>query len=180
MAITPWVVGERVTAARLNSMVTEIADNANKPICQLVQQTAQTGWTSGTLTDVTFGTGSEIIDTDGAHNESSNTARIVIGVKLGWWAVQGLYCPPGNGNTTLLRALIAKNGSALTGSLQGNSYASNSGFFGLATRNFLVEATSATDYITLQGYQTASAGTIGTAINTYIACSLTATWVRPS
>jgi hypothetical protein len=150
-------------------------------MCHLVQQTAQTGWTSATATAVTFGASSEVIDTEGAHDTGSNTSRIVIGKRLGWWEISGVYCPPSNTATTLVRAIIYKNGVFVPGSFAGLPFASTSALIGITTPVVPVQATSATDYVELFGYQTAASGTIGTAgLNTYVACSLTAIWKSTS
>jgi hypothetical protein len=146
-------------------------------MCHLVQTIAQTGWTSATLNAVTFGSGSEVIDTDGMHDTGSNTSRIVIGNRLGWWEISGVYVPVNQNANTNLRAVLRKNGSDINGSFSG-LYVSSPGtaFVGVTTPRVLVQATSVTDYVELMGYQTAASGTIGTAVNTYVTSSLTAVW----
>lgn len=154
------------------------------PVCQLVQQAgaSQSGWTSATPTAVTFGAGSEAVDTHNAHDVSTNNSRITIGVKLGWWLVEGVYVPANQNNTTLIRAILAKNGTSIPGSFTGLPFptAPGTALIGITTRSILIEATSASDYVELQGYQTAASGTIGTAVSSYATSSLTATWQRPS
>ncbi len=160
------------------------ATDVETPICQLTQQAGanQSGWTSATPTAVTFGVGSEDVDSHNAHDTGSNTSRIVIGVKLGWWQVEGVYVPVNQNNTTLIRAILGKNGSLITGSFTGLPFptAPGTSLIGITTRSMLIEATNANDYIELFGYQTAASGTIGTAVNSYVASSLTAVWQRPS
>ncbi len=152
------------------------------PMCHLVQQVAQSGWTTSTPTAVTFGSGSEVIDTDALHDTSTNTSRVVIGKKLGWWEVSGVYCPAGaNTATTLVRSMIYKNGNLIAGAFAGIPQSSITAFVAVPTPVILVEATSVTDYVELMGFQTAGSGTIGTAgINIYVASSITAVWQRPS
>ncbi len=152
-------------------------------LCQLVQQTgaAQTGWTSATPTAVTFGVGSETVDTHNAHDTGSNTSRINIGVKLGWWHIEGVYVPVNQNNTTLIRAIVGLNGNLIPGSFTGLPFTSpGTSLIGITTRAILVEATSASDYVELYGYQTAGSGSIGTAVNSYAASSLSAIWQRSS
>ena len=150
-------------------------------LCHLVQQAQQTGWTSATATAVTFGAGSEVVDTDSLHDTGSNTSRIVIGKRLGWWEVSGVYCPPSNSATTLVRAILYRNGALIPGSFAGLPFASTTALIGVATPTVEVEATAVTDYVELMGYQTAASGTIGTVgLNSYVACSLRARWVRES
>lgn len=160
----------------------DIAPIARPSICQLVQTSAQTGWTSGTLTIVNFGTSSEIIDTDTLHDSSSNTGRIVIGKRLGWWKLSGTYVAASNGATTLLRAGLRKNGSGgeITGSFAALPVSLNSGIASLATPVFEVEATNSLDYVELMGYQIAASGTIGTSVASYLASSFNAQWIRES
>ena len=63
-----------------------------------------------------------------------------------------------------------------------DSYSSFAGgFLAVASGTVLVQASSATDYVELLGYQLASGGTIGTAVSApLIVSSLTATWLRPA
>lgn len=175
-----WTTGERVTAAKLNLVSAEIDYNGNPSACYLLQQTAQTGWSSGTNTAITFGSGSEVLDTDALHDTSTNNTRIVIGKRLGWWQVCGVYCAPNNGNTTLLRCVVGKNGSALNGGMTSIPFSGSSAFITMPSPVVMVEATSATDYVELYGYQTAGAGTLGTAVAGGIASGFNAVWVRPS
>lgn len=148
-----------------------------RPMCCVVQQAAQTGWTTGAATAVTFGVGSEVVDTDSLHNESSNTSRIVIGGKLGWWQISGNFCPATNAAATSLRSILYLNGVAINGSFGGATGASS--FLGVPTPAITVRATSATDYVELYGLVVAASGTLGTSISApYVASSLTAIYLR--
>lgn len=149
------------------------------PMVHLVQQTAQTGWTTATSTAVTFGTGSTVIDTGSFHSESSNTSRVVIGKQLGWWQIGACYCPQGNSNTTYARGIIYKNGVAnpVNGAFGGQVLSNAAGFVGVAVPVTLVQATASTDYIELYGQQHATSTPIGTAVSSgFVACTLTAIW----
>lgn len=71
MSIT-YAVGQRLTATLLQTL----ADyTVNKPLVRLVQQSAQS-LTDNTDTALTFGAGSEDIDTDNFHDETTNNTRI--------------------------------------------------------------------------------------------------------
>lgn len=166
-----FLTGQRLTADVLNAAL-------EPSICMVAQQTVQTGWTADALTGVTFGTSSTAIDTDGIHSESSNTTRLVIGGKLGWWQINGVFVPVTNASITRYRSVIGKNGTAVAGSFSGVTKASGS-FDGVSTPVVLVQATVSTDYVELFG-AVGGTGTLGSGINTYIASSLTAIWVRPS
>lgn len=156
-----------------------LASDLNAPTCHLVQQSAQTGWTSNTMTVVTFGSGSEVLDTDTLHDTASNNSRIVIGKRLGWWKISGVYAGASNSATSILRSCISKNGTEIDGSFGGIQLSSTGSLYTVATPTILVQATSATDYIELKGSQSAGSGTIGTLVSGTARCSLTAIW-KPS
>lgn len=177
-SVTDWLVGEDITDVRLN----EIHDYLRwgfetRPFLHLVQQSAQTGWTTATDTAVTFGSGSEVIDNTSDHSTSSNTSRVLIGNTLGWYQVSGVYAAPSNTNTTTLRASIGLNGAVYDGSKTSQQLTMFSGTPSTATGTVLIEATSASDYVELLGYQTASAGTLGTGVTADIASSLTVIYI---
>ena len=176
--ITAKAVGDDVTAAWADEIDTAVSFFvANRPILHLVQQSAQTGWTTTTYTAVTFGTSSETVDRDAAHSTSSNTSRVVIGNTLGWYRVSGIYCSPGNTNTIAIGAAIYLNGSAVMGSAVRHYQSSSSNTFTAEVPPILIQATSSSDYVELMGYQNASAGTIGTNVSSPMASSLTVEWV---
>lgn len=162
----------------------DVADAVKPPICHLVQQAgaAQTGWTTLVANAITFGAGSEVIDSDGLamHDTAALTSRLIIGKKLGWWKVSGVYCPAQNANQLQARAYIGKNGTAINGSYGGQGANAGAVFMGITTPVIEVEATAVTDYVELYALMQAAAGTIGTAVNSYVASSLTAEWTRPS
>lgn len=147
-------------------------------ICFCVQTAAQTGWTSATYTPITFT--SEIVDSAGIHDNSSNTARFIIGNKLGWWKVNGVYVPASNNATTLKRGVLRKNGTEINGSFNGDIQSAGTAIVGQSAGTVLVEATAAADYIEICGYQTAASGTIGTAVSGSAASSIALEWLRPS
>lgn len=163
--------GDRILPSDHNDVI-------DRPMCHIVQQTVQTGWTTNTLTPVTFGASSEVIDTGTFHDTGSNTSRIVIGKKLGWWAVSGSFCPAANGSATSMRGVLGKNGSAIQGSFAGGPPFNI--FWGITTNTVLVEATAAADYVELFGLVISASGTLGTSVNSYVASSLTAIWQRAS
>lgn len=168
MAIVPVVptkaVGDLVTAADWNDWVKGTRDFliGTRPLTQIVQGTAQTGWTSGTYTAITFT--NEDLDRDGTHSTTTNTSRIVIGGTLGWWRIGGLYASPSNAATTILRAAIALNGTRVNGSI-GSMTPGGAAAISIATQMVMVEASAAGDYVELLGWQTAGSGTIGTSVS---------------
>ena len=135
---------------------------------------------AATFTSVTFGASSEVIDRDTQHSTASNTSRVVIGDTLGWYKVSGLYVTASNSATTLVRCGITFNGTIINGSCASVSPNATSSVQALATATVLVEATSSTDYVELQGLMTAGSGTIGTAVGAQISPSLTVEYVGKS
>lgn len=164
--------GSEVSAVDLNSTVPSL--------CHCVAQAAQTGWTTATITAITFTTGSTVTDTDSIHSESSNTSRFVIGKRLGWWEVSGVYTPSQPSVTAAqIRAAIYKNGAAVPGSFNGGPGATV--FQGVPTPTVEVEATASTDYIELMGYMSSTGTPIGTAISSpYVYSSIRLKWIRTS
>jgi hypothetical protein len=148
-----------------------------RQIAHLVQQTAQTGWTTTTFTAITFGTSSETVDRDGQHSTSTNTSRIVIGGTLGLYAVTGTYGAAANAAATLLRAAIALNGTRILGGLSTTSPASSASALSVSTPWVVVQAGASGDYVELQGYMVAASGTIGTGVSANHTSTLTAIWL---
>lgn len=147
-------------------------------ICHCVQTVVQTGWTSATYTPITFT--AEVVDSHGIHDTGSNTARFIIGTRLGWWKVSGVYVPAANTARTLKRAVLRKNGTEINGSFNGDFEATSSVIVGEESPVIFVEATNASDYVELCGYMTAASGTLGTAISASAGSSITLEWKRPS
>lgn len=173
---TTWATAKKISAALLNLISTGIAwFLSDKPLCQVRQSTAQTGWSSGAATAVTFTT--EDIDRDGQHSNSTNTSRINIGNTLGWYRVAGVYVSAGNTATVQVRVYLAKNGTLVPGSMAGTNPASASGALAVPTPSMLIEATDAADYVELMGVQFAGSGTIGTAVGSPIMSTLNAEWI---
>ena len=173
-----WSTNVKITAANLQSMSDGINwDFATRPIGFFVQQTAQTGWTSGTLTAITFGASSEVIDRDGQHSTASNTSRVVIGNTLGWYRVSGTYVAAVNANVTRLQARIELNGAAVDGSFAGVGISGNF-THAITTGTALVQSTLATDYVEITAAETVSSGTpIGTAVSTGAHSTLLVEWL---
>lgn len=158
-----WAVNEDITAADLQAMSDAVTwDFATRPVAFMAQAVAQTGWTTGIFTPVTFTT--EVIDRDAQHSTSVNTSRVTIGTTLGWYRVSGVYVPAGNSAATLVRANLALNGTAIGGSYASMSPASTSSTLGVTTGPVVVQATLSTDYVELNGAVSAASGTLGTSV----------------
>ncbi|WP_433445720.1 hypothetical protein [Nonomuraea sp. CA-141351] len=84
-----WVVGELLTAAKLN---TDVRDGLNfllRPPLFHAKQFGSQSIPNATFTDITFGVGSEEIDSDGGHVDSPNPERYVVQT-AGWYHVEGI------------------------------------------------------------------------------------------
>lgn len=168
-----FFAGDELDAADLNAAINAIG-------CRATQSVAQTAWTAGTYTTVTFT--AEDFDwgpSGGAlHDTSTNTSRINIGNKLGLWMVQGTIPFTQSANFNRHVAHLTLNGTAINGAI--NS-------LGLATAQFIVVstpwtpviATSASDYVEMQGLVTRSTGAdvIGTVVATELRASLSAIYL---
>lgn len=173
-------VGGKIPAATWNDDVRDAVNffTANRPLTYLTQAVAQTGWVSAAVNDVTFST--EVLDRDGQHSTASNTHRVVIGNTLGWYRVSGSVVFAANTAITFLRVSLSLNGTVIDGSwaslgvVSGTLSASSTA---LSTNSVLVQATAASDWVSLQAAVTAASGTLGTAVSGGAKCSLTVEWM---
>lgn len=89
---------------------TVVQSSSAKPLVRLIQQIAQS-LASGTITALTFGAGSEDIDTDGYHDTATNPSRVTPLV-AGYYRLTAGINFVASGTTTGIQALTAKNGVA--------------------------------------------------------------------
>lgn len=92
-----------------NDINTLITLTLNRPLVRLIQQAAQSIATT-TDTALTFGAGSEDIDTHGFHDTSTNNTRITPTV-AGYYQLYGVVWWGNADNITSYHAGIGKNGS---------------------------------------------------------------------
>lgn len=97
--------GEEVAAADINEV---IAGTTGKPVVRLIQQSAQSV-SDATATLLSYGSGSEDIDTHGFHDTSTNPTRITPTV-AGYYRCTVTYHTVSAAYTQLLVG-IRKNGS---------------------------------------------------------------------
>lgn len=86
------------------------ASDFDRPLCRLVQQSAQSIGTSDT--PLTFGASSENYDPFGLHDETTNNTRITFD-RAGIWLVKGTVFIQSNTAVTSLVATIAINGGVV-------------------------------------------------------------------
>jgi hypothetical protein len=145
---------------------TDLVDLAARPgtlSCRVTQSAAQTGWTTGAFTNITFG--AEDYDWGNLFAVGTSATKLMLGqAALGLWLIGGHFVPAGNAGATLLRARYTFNGTAVNGATPsfGNSVSS---ILGLAMTPTPVITTASTDSVELQGLVTAASGTLGTAVS---------------
>ena len=130
-----------------------------KPKVKLVQQTAQS-LTHNTDTPLTFGTGSEVIDSRGWHNESSNTTRVTPDIP-GWYLCIGLVFVEGANTVTNIGACVRLNGTVQSPRQRMPIPATT--FTKSVQITNSVPCNGTTDYLELAGYQFDT--TAGTPLN---------------
>jgi hypothetical protein len=139
------------------------AATTGRPVVKLVQQagSSQTGLATATDAAITFGSGSEEIDTHNWHDVSTNNTRITIGT--GWGGVYRVdikIIMAFSTTITSINACLRKNGSNLERS--GNTKPN-------ATANVNVAATPLSTLVTL------AAGDYIEAVTTFVASANQAT-----
>jgi hypothetical protein len=151
-------VGSKLSAADWNTFVKANDDFFiyNRPLCVLKQGTVQS-LTTSTLTPITFDL--ETLDRDNQHSTATSTDRVVIGNTLGWYRVTGSVAYTGNAAGDR-RAVIYLNGVATNG--YSISHPSSTSLISTMVVGY-VQATSATDYVQLYGWQSS-----GVALNTVV------------
>lgn len=89
----------------------DVADAIRPPVTRLVQQAAQS-LANGANAAITFGAGSEEIDTHSFHDTSTNTTRITP-TKAGRYRVRVTVAVAANSTVSLLTAFVGKNGASV-------------------------------------------------------------------
>jgi hypothetical protein len=156
MSIKTWATGERVTAAKLNT----IRDELDKPLCKLVQQVAQS-IANSTDTALTFGTGSEDFDTHGFHSETTNNTRITPSV-AGYYLCYGTFFMSPGAYTSVI-ATIAKNGTVVPPRSRFRPEVTAPNLGTSVPVSVILAMNGSTDYVELFGQQSS-----GGAVNTNV------------
>jgi hypothetical protein len=135
----------------------DVADAIRPPITRLVQQAVQSA-ANATNAAITFGAGSEEIDTHGFHDTAVNPTRITP-TKAGRYRAAGTVNMAATGAVTILAAFIGKNGASVQPFVRMKPNATASTPASSATA--IVEMNGTTDYVELFVNQTS-----GGALNT--------------
>lgn len=156
--------GSKIYADELLSLV-------DRRICRLRQNAIQ-ALADTVLTAISFGAGSEEIDTHGMHNESTNPTRVTID-KAGYYECKGAVFFESQTTPVMSSALIRINGAtglAPAGRVAGQSSTFSAHCFG----TFLADVG---DYVELVGVQD-SAGADNTASSLYFSSALEVIYLR--
>lgn len=135
----------------------DVADAIRPPITRLVQQAVQS-CANATNAAITFGAGSEEIDTHSFHDTAVNTTRITP-TKPGRYRAVGTVNMASSGAVTILAAFIGKNGASVQPFHRAKPNATAS--TPASSASAIVEMNGTTDYVELFVNQTS-----GGALNT--------------
>lgn len=149
------------------------------PVVRLVQQATQ-NFADNVTQAVTFGAGSDDIDTNNFHDEVTNNNRITPTV-AGIYEVHGVTCFGGRSDYRILDAWIRKNGvTSLAPAGRRNLGAQVSATNQTPESTCLVSMNGTTDYIEMLAVQTnTGVVTVATAVGTQLASVLEMKFVRP-
>lgn len=133
----------------------EAAAPLTRPLVRLEQKTAQTGLATGDHV-LTFGTGSEAVDTHSFHSESVNTSRVTPD-KPGWYRVDVKPIMAFSTTISYISSFVRKNGAVYerTGNLKPTT--SNAVNTGGPRLSSMVPANGSSDYFEVGVSFTASA-----------------------
>lgn len=162
--MTAVEVGDPVTADLLDLML-------NPPVCRLVQQAAQSIATANTA--LTFGAGSEDIDTHGFHDTTTNNTRITPNV-AGYYEITGTYASAAT-TATFLALTPGKNGGTVAPRVQ-PWYTTTSGVKTVSV-SARVSANGTTDYFEM--FAINQAGGINTQAGGGYSCVFECQFIRP-
>lgn len=152
------------------------AADSYKPIVRLTQQTAQTGNASAATVTLTFGTSSEVIDTDNFHSESTNNSRVTP-TKAGYYRVVVKGVVAFSTTITGINVAILKNGAVVNRS--GNHKPNTTNINAGAWLESWHTANGSTDYFEAAVSCTTSSGTWDTNAVSASQSELLVEYMRP-
>ncbi len=159
-----------------SSDVTTVEDyTIRKPIVRLIQQVAQS-MTSGTAAALTFGTGSEDIDTHGFHDVSVNNTRITPTI-AGYYRLSGCFSMSSATYTQSL-AGFRKNGSNVSPLTTLRPDAASASANSTPATAVTLTANGSTDYFEFIGQQN-SGGAQNTSVAAGLASVFECEFIRP-
>jgi hypothetical protein len=152
----------------------DISNAISPPIVRLVAQAAQT-LSTATQAAITFGAGSEDIDTHGYHDTASNTSRVTPTL-AGYYRVRGTVIMAASTTVTGLFAAIGKNGTNLAPSDRDRPNTTSNTTH--ASAEAIVSLNGSTDYVELNATMTGPA-TLATSAAGSVASVLECQFIRP-
>lgn len=155
----------------------DVANAIRPPTVQLIQQAAQL-IVSNLFTALTFGAGSEDIDTDNFHDTAVNPSRITPTV-AGYYLLAGVYVTTARADYQNIGATIRKNGAeAGTWSRRGES--TFNVIKSAVAPPVILPANGSTDYFELFAYQVnAAAAATNSSTGGGVTSIFTCTFRRP-
>lgn len=174
---TTYAVGQRLTASLLQTL----ADGTvNKGVTRLIQQATQS-LNDNTDTAITFGAGSEDVDTGNWHDEVTNNTRITPS-QAGYCTFRAVFYIAAAADYVNLQVYIKKNGATIlpASSRQGPNATSSSRSIQIVIGPILMNGS--TDFVEVFGNQdnTASAARSTTSSGGTASCLFEAIFERPS
>jgi hypothetical protein len=150
----------------------ELADLVDRRVVRLRQAAAQ-ALADNTATALTFGAGSEEIDTHGLHNEGTNPSRVTFD-KAGFYECEGAVHFAAQASPVVSTVFVRVNGT--TGLSPGGRIVPGTQAFGVSFGPCTVEA-AVGDYVEVVAIQD-SAGADDTNSSLYLASTLEVKYVR--
>lgn len=164
--------GDRVDAADITSIENYTTE---RPLVVLVQATVQS-ISDATDTAITFGTGSEEIDTHGFHSDTTNTSRVTPTV-AGYYRVFGKFHIGARADFSTITAFVFKNGGVVTRERVGPNATALSR---TVTVTKILSLNGSTDYVELYGNQDNAANVAVSTSTGSFACTLEVEFLRPT
>jgi len=163
--------GDRILATDTATLTSYVL---TPPICRLIQQAAQT-ITAGTTPALTFGAGSEDIDTNNFHDPTTNNTRITPSI-AGYYEFDAMLHVVPVANAINLQIFIMKNGVIAPPGWFWAPAFTNTGYSGYSGKTIL-SANGTTDFFEARaGVATQNATTqVSGGINSTFQC----TFLRP-
>ncbi len=145
-----------------------------RPLVRLIQQATQ-NLTNAANTVITFGAGSEDIDTHGFHDTSTNPSRVTPTV-AGYYRCFATLSMAASGAITLLSVVVAKNGTPQQPLVRTRPNTTVTAMSVQASA--IIQLNGSGDYVEMIGNQT-SGGTVATQASGGINSVLEVEFLRP-
>ena len=160
---------------------TDIVDlqgkTTGRPLVKLIQQVAQTGITTGSDTVLTFGSGSEDIDTHGYHDTATNNSRVTPQL-AGYYRLTVRPILAFNTTTTAGHGFVRKNGTIVERGGNSKPTGTVNVNVGLGEFSTILSANGTTDYFEA-GFQVTATANQATNVTAGSASVFIVEFIRP-